>query len=153
MSSDPNELRGRTRVYNEDHSLGTTRANQPGNGPAIGTPVKMTGGISNAVDPATVRQPESAVKPLMLFEMGKRMYSRFVKMVGGENAIAALLDRQIGIHIYLDAGGVRVHYRGRVWWVPESNAEEFADAVLASTTLDDIMNAMPRVAAPMVRYG
>lgn len=153
MSSDPNSLRGRTRVWNEDHALGSTRANQPGNGPAIGTPVKMSGGISNAVDPATVRQPESTVKPLMLFEMGKRMYSRFVKMVGGEDAVRALLDRKIGIHIYLDAGGVRVHYRGRVWWVPESNAEAFADAVLASKSLDDIMDAMPNVAAPIVRYG
>lgn len=153
MSSDPNQLRGRTRVWNEDHSLGRTRADQPGNGPWIGNPVKMSGGIANAVDPATVVQPESAIKPLMLFEMGKRMYSRFVAMVGGEDAVRALLDRKIGIHIYLDAGGVRVHYRGRVWWVPESNAEVFADIVLASMTLDDIMNAMPRVAAPQVRYG
>ena len=153
MSIDPNALRGRTHVTNEDHALGRTRANQPGNGPWVGNPVKMTGGIANAVDPATVVQPESAVKPLMLFEMGKRMYSRFVAMLGGEAAVAALLDRQIGVHIYLDAGGVRVHYRGRVWWVPESNAEVFAEAVRDSATLDDIMNAMPRVAAPQVRYG
>src|SRR5260370_20154501 len=72
MSSDPTELRGRTHVWNEDHSLGQTRANMPGNGPAVGTPVKMTGGIANAVDPATVHQPEATTKPLMLMEMGKR---------------------------------------------------------------------------------
>src|SRR5258708_25218105 len=106
MSSDPSELRGRTRVINEDHSLGQTRADQPGNGPAVGTPVKMTGGIANAVDPATVQQPEAAVKPMMLMEMGKRMYSRFVKMIGGQEAVDQLLQRQIGLHIYLDAGGV-----------------------------------------------
>jgi hypothetical protein len=153
MSSDPSELRGRTRVINEDHSLGQTRADQPGNGPAIGTPVKMTGGIANAVDPATVRQPESDIKPLMLMEMGKRMYSRFVKMIGGDEAVESLLRRKIGLHIYLDAGGVRVHYRGRVWWVPESNSGPFAEIVMRSTTLDEIMNAMPEVAAPQVRYG
>ncbi len=153
MSSDPTELRGRTRVINEDHSLGQTRADQPGNGPALGTPVKMTGGIANAVDPATVHQPEALINPLMLMEMGKRMYGRFVKMIGGEAAIAGLLDRQIGVHIYLDAGGVRVHYRGRVWWVPESNSIPFAEIVKRSTTLDDIMNAMPQVAAKQVRYG
>ena len=153
MSSDPSQLRGRTRVTNEDHSLGQMRADQPGNGPAIGTPIKMTGGIANAVDPATVHQPEAEIKPLMLMEMGKRMYSRFVKMIGGEEAVPDLLTRRIGLHIYLDAGGVRVHYRGRVWWVPESNAEPFAEIVKSSTTLDEIMDAMPRVAAPMVRYG
>ncbi len=153
MSSDPTELRGRTRVFNEDESLGRTRADQPGNGPSIGNPVKMTGGIANAVDPATVRQPESLVNSLMLLEMGKRMYGRFVKMIGGEAAIAALLERQIGLHIYLDAGGVRVHYRGRVWWVPESNSAPFAAIVKNSTTLDEIMNAMTEVAAPQVRYG
>lgn len=153
MSSDPSELRGRTRVVNEGHSLGQTRADQPGNGPGIGNPVKMTGGIANAVDPATVVQPESLVKPLMLMEMGKRMYSRFVTMIGGEEAVAALLERKIGLHIYLDAGGVRVHYRGRVWWVPESNSRQFAAIVMRSKTLDEIMNAMPEVAAPQVRYG
>jgi hypothetical protein len=153
MSSDPTELRGRTRVINEDHALGQTRADQPGNGPAIGTPIKMTGGIANAVDPATVHQPEAVVKPLMLMEMGKRMYSRFIKMIGGPEAERQLLERRIGIHIYLDAGGVRVHYRGRVWWVPESNAEPFSEIVKTSTSLDDIMNAMPQVAAPQVPYG
>lgn len=153
MSSDPTELRGRTRVFNEDESLGRTRADMPGNGPSIGNPVRMTGGIANAVDPATVRQPESLVNPLMLLEMGKRMHSRFVKMIGGEAAVAGLLERQIGLHIYLDAGGVRVHYRGRVWWVPESNSVPFAAIVKNSTTLDEIMNAMTEVAAPQVRYG
>lgn len=153
MSSDPTELRGRTRVFNEDHSLGRTRADQPGNGPAIGNPVKMTGGIANAVDPATVQQPEALTAPLMLMEMGKRMYARFVKMMGGEATVESLLKRRIGLHIYLDAGGVRVHYRGRVWWVPESNAEPFATIVKESATLDEIMNAMPQVAAPQVRYG
>ena len=136
MSSDPSALRGRTQVINEDHSLGRTRADQPGNGPAIGNPVKMTGGIANAVDPATVHQPEAATKPLMMMEMGKRMYVRFVKMVGGEDAIAALMERKIGFHILLDAGGVRVHYRGRVWWVPESNSAEFVSVVAGSTTLE-----------------
>lgn len=153
MSSDPSALRGRTRVINEDHSLGQTRADQPGNGPAIGNPVKMTGGIANAVDPATVHQPEAVTKPLMLMEMGKRMYARFVKMVGGEDAVAELMQRKLGFHIYLDAGGVRVHYRGRVWWVPESNSAEFVEIIKRSTTLDEIMNAMPQVAAPQVRYG
>lgn len=153
MSSDPTELRGRTRVFNEDESLGRTRADQPGNGPSIGNPVRMTGGIANAVDPATVHQPDSLVNPLMLLEMGKRMYGRFVKMIGGEEAVASLMDRKIGLHIYLDAGGVRVHYRGRVWWVPESNSEPFAAIVKQSATLDEIMNAMPQVAAPQVRYG
>lgn len=153
MSSDPSSLRGRTQVINEGHSLGQTRADQPGNGPAIGTPVKMTGGIANAVDPATVHQPEALTKPLMLLEMGKRMYARFVTMVGGEDAIAALLERKIGLHILLDAGGIRVHYRGRVWWVPESNSTEFAAIVKRSGTLDEIMTAMPQVAAPQVRYG
>ncbi len=153
MSSDPNELRGRTHVHNEDHSLGQTRANMPGNGPSIGTAIKMTGGIANAVDPATVRQPESETNSLMLMEMGKRMYTRFVKMVGGDEAVETLLKRKIGVHIYLDAGGVRVHYRGRVWWVPESNAAPFSEIVKNSTTLDQIMDAMPQVAAPQVRYG
>jgi hypothetical protein len=153
MSSDPSALRGRTQVINEDHSLGQTRADQPGNGPALGNPVKMTGGIANAVDPATVQQPEALTKPLMLLEMGKRMYARFVRMVGGEEAIAALLERKIGLHILLDAGGVRVHYRGRVWWVPESNSTEFVAIVKQSGTLDEIMNAMTQVAAPQVRYG
>ncbi|HEY7907927.1 MAG TPA: hypothetical protein VIC60_03595 [Thermomicrobiales bacterium] len=153
MSSDPSALRGRTQVINEGHSLGQTRADQPGNGPAIGTPVKMTGGIANAVDPATVHQPEALTKPLMLLEMGKRMYGRFVTMVGGEEAIAALLERKIGLHILLDAGGVRVHYRGRVWWVPESNSTEFVAIVKQSGTLDEIMTAMTQVAAPQVRYG
>ena len=153
MSSDPSQLRGRTRVTNEEHALARTRADQPGNGPAIGTPVKMTGGIANAVDPATVHQPEADVKPLMLMEMGKRMYARFVRMIGGREAEEDLLRRRIGIHIYLDAGGVRVHYRGRVWWVPESNAGTFAMIVRNSTTLDEIMEGMPRVAAPQVRYG
>lgn len=153
MSSDPSELRGRTRVINEDHSLGQTRANQPGNGPGLGTPVKMTGGISNTVDPATVRQPEALTKPLMLFEMGKRMYTRFLRLIGGEPALDTLLQRKIGVHIYLDAGGVRVHYRGRLWWVPESNAEAFAQVVRDSQSLDEIMQAMPTVAAPQVRYG
>jgi hypothetical protein len=153
MSSDPSALRGRTQVINEGHSLGQTRADQPGNGPAIGTPVKMTGGIANAVDPATVHQPEALTKPLMLLEMGKRMYARFVTMVGGEDAIAALLERKIGLHILLDAGGVRVHYRGRVWWVPESNSAEFVAIVKQSATLDEIMTAMTQVAAPQVRYG
>ena len=153
MSSDPSALRGRTQVINEDHSLGQTRADQPGNGPAIGTPIKMTGGIANAVDPATVHQPEALTKPLMLLEMGKRMYARFVKMAGGDDAIAALMERKIGLHILLDAGGVRVHYRGRVWWVPESNSTEFVAIVKRSTTLDAIMDAMPQVAAPQVRYG
>lgn len=153
MSSDPSALRGRTQVINEGHSLGQTRADQPGNGPAIGTPVKMTGGIANAVDPATVHQPEALTKPLMLLEMGKRMYARFVAMVGGEDAIAALMERKVGLHILLDAGGLRVHYRGRVWWVPESNSTEFAAIVKRSGTLDEIMTAMPQVAAPQVRYG
>ncbi|MGI8855102.1 MAG: hypothetical protein ACR2JW_05075 [Thermomicrobiales bacterium] len=153
MSSDPSALRGRTQVINEDHSLGQTRADQPGNGPALGNPVKMTGGIANAVDPATVQQPEALTKPFMLLEMGKRMYTRFVRMVGGEDAIAALMERKIGLHILLDAGGVRVHYRGRVWWVPESNSTEFAAIVTRSKTLDEIMTAMPQVAAPQVRYG
>jgi hypothetical protein len=153
MSSDPSALRGRTQVINEDHSLGQTRADQPGNGPALGNPVKMTGGIANAVDPATVQQPEALTKPLMLLEMGKRMYARFVRMVGGEEAIAALLERKIGLHILLDAGGVRVHYRGRVWWVPESNSTEFVAIIKQSSTLDEIMTAMPQVAAPQVRYG
>ena len=35
----------------------------------------------------------------------------------------------------------------------QDEAEAFADAVRASTSLDDIMNAMPNVAAPIVRYG
>ncbi len=153
MSSDPSQLRGRTRVTNEEHALARTRADQPGNGPAIGTPVKMTGGIANAVDPATVHQPEADIKPLLLMEMGKRMYARFVRMIGGRETEEDLLRRRIGIHIYLDAGGVRVHYRGRVWWVPESNAETFAMIVRNSTTLDEIMEGMPRVAAPQVRYG
>ncbi len=153
MSSDPTELRGRTRITNEDHSLGQTRADMPGNGPAIGTAIKMTGGIANAVDPATVLQPDAVITPLMMMEMGKRMYSRFVAMVGGDAAVEVLLQRKIGLHIYLDAGGVRVHYRGRVWWVPESNTEPFSEIVKSSTSLDDIMNAMPQVAAPQVRYG
>lgn len=153
MSSDPADLRGRTRVHNEEHALGATRANQPGNGPSIGTAVKMTGGIANAVDPATVRQPESDTKPLMLLEMGKRMYNRFVRMIGGESAVEQQLQRRLGFHIYLDAGGIRVHYRGRVWWVPESNSEEFAAIVRQSKTLDEIMREMPTVAAPQVRYG
>ncbi len=153
MSSDPADLRGRTRVSNEEHALGTTRANQPGNGPTVGTPVKLTGGIASAVDPATVRQPESDTKPLMLLEMGKRMYSRFVRMIGGEAAVETQLQRRLGMHIYLDAGGIRVHYRGRVWWVPESNAEQFAAIVRESGTLDEIMHGMPTVAAPQVRYG
>lgn len=153
MSSNPADLRGRTRVTNSEHALGSTKANQPGNGPSIGTPVKMTGGIANAVDPATVRQPESDTKPLMLIEMGKRLYTRFVRMIGGDAAVAAQLERHLGFHIYLDAGGARVHYRGRLWWVPESNAEQFATLVRDSATLDDIMREMPTVAAPQVRYG
>jgi len=153
VSSDPADLRGRTHVSNEEHSLGTTRANQPGNGPTVGTPVKLTGGIASAVDPATVRQPESDAKPLMLLEMGKRLYTRFVRMIGGEAAVETQLQRHLGVHIYLDAGGIRVHYRGRVWWVPESNAEQFAAIVCESGTLDEIMQGMPTVAAPQVRYG
>ena len=153
MSSDPNDLRGRTRVENESHALGNTRAHQPGNGPALGNPVKISGGAAATVDPATVRQPESETKPAMLLEMGKRMYTRFVRMIGGETAVEALLERRIGMHIYLDAGGVRVHYRGRVWWVPESNSEQFAALVRDTASLDDIMRAMPNVAAPQVRYG
>ncbi len=151
MSSDPSALRGRTQVINEDHSLGQTRADQPGNGPAIGNPVKMTGGIANAVDPATVHQPEALTKPLMLLEMGKRMYARFVKMVGGEDAIAALMERKIGLHILLDAGGVRVHYRGRVWWVPESNSTEFVAIVKRSRRWTRSWPPCPR--SPRRRYG
>lgn len=153
MSSDPNELGGRTRVANPEDAMGTTHAFQPGNGPALGNPVKISGGFAATVDPATVRQPESETKPAMLLEMGKRMYTRFVRMIGGETAVENLLERRVGMHIYLDAGGVRVHYRGRVWWVPESNAEQFAALVRDTASLDDIMQAMPTVAAPQVRYG
>ncbi len=153
MSSNPPNLRGRTRIENDEHALGTTSATQSGNGPSVGTAIKITGGAAATVDPATVRQPETVTKPLMLLEMGKRMYTRFVRMIGGEEGAEALLTRKIGMHIYLDAGGIRVHYRGRVWWVPESNAEQFAEIVTHSTKLDEIMQGMPNVAAPQVRYG
>ena len=114
----------------------------------------MTGGIANAVDPATVHQPEALTKPLMLLEMGKRMYSRFVKMVGGEEAIAALLERKIGLHILPRCGRrARPLSRARLVGAGIEQRPSSSRSSSSSTTLDEIMNAMPQVAAPQVRYG